>query len=74
MVQSKEELEFIKRKHEHTLKLRAEFLKQSSNPYRHASGEGGTVVSGHANPRLGYVIMLVKIPLILYAHFSSMLD
>ncbi|XP_016927900.2 uncharacterized protein ND-B15 [Drosophila suzukii] len=43
MVQSKEELEFIKRKHEHTLKLRAEYLKQSSNPYRHASGEGGTV-------------------------------
>jgi len=28
----------------------------------------------HANPRLGYVIMLVKIPLILYAHFSSMPD
>ncbi|XP_017069080.1 uncharacterized protein LOC108106498 [Drosophila eugracilis] len=43
MVLSKDEQEFIKRKHEQTLKLRSEFLKQSSNPYRHATGEGGTV-------------------------------
>uniref|UniRef100_Q6IDF5 NADH dehydrogenase [ubiquinone] 1 beta subcomplex subunit 4 n=1 Tax=Drosophila melanogaster TaxID=7227 RepID=Q6IDF5_DROME len=43
MVLSNEEQEFIKRKHEATLKLRQEFLKQSSNPYRHATGEGGTV-------------------------------
>ncbi|KAH8327318.1 hypothetical protein KR074_010067 [Drosophila pseudoananassae] len=45
MVISKEETEFLKRKHEHTLKLRNEYLKQSSNPFRHATGEGGTVVS-----------------------------
>ncbi|EDV37574.1 uncharacterized protein Dana_GF11341 [Drosophila ananassae] len=43
MVLSKEETEFLKRKHEHTLKLRNEYLKQSSNPFRHATGEGGTV-------------------------------
>ncbi|KAH8355251.1 hypothetical protein KR093_009523 [Drosophila rubida] len=43
MVLSKEEEAFIKRKHEHTLKLRNEYLKQSSNPFRHATGEGGTV-------------------------------
>lgn len=58
MVLSSEEQEFIKRKHEATLKLRQEFLKQSSNPYRHATGEGGTVVSGSTNPWLGYVITL----------------
>lgn len=27
------------------LALREEFLKKASDPYRHASGEGGTVVS-----------------------------
>ncbi|KAH8394758.1 hypothetical protein KR222_004270 [Zaprionus bogoriensis] len=43
MVLTKEEEAFIRRKHEQTLKLRSEYLKQSSNPYRHASGEGGTV-------------------------------
>ena len=42
---SKAEKEFLQRKHEQTMKLRAEFLKQSSNPFRHATGEGGTVVS-----------------------------
>lgn len=25
--------------------LREEFMKQSTNPFKHASGEGGTVVS-----------------------------
>ncbi|BFG03846.1 uncharacterized protein DMAD_02975 [Drosophila madeirensis] len=43
MVLTKEEEGFIRRKHEHTLKLRNEYLKQSSNPFRHATGEGGTV-------------------------------
>lgn len=42
---SKAEKEFLLRKHEQTLKLRAEFLQKSSNPFRHATGEGGTVVS-----------------------------
>lgn len=42
---SKAEKEFLLRKHEKTMKLRAEFLKQSSNPFRHATGEGGTLVS-----------------------------
>lgn len=45
MVLTKEQEEFICRKHEQTLKLRNEYLKQSSNPFRHATGEGGTVVS-----------------------------
>jgi len=52
MVLTKEEEAFIKRKHDHTLKLRSEYLKQSSNPFRHATGEGGTVVCTIA----GYVI------------------
>lgn len=39
------EKEFLRRKHEQTLKLRAEYLKQISNPYRHATGEGGTLVN-----------------------------
>ncbi|EDW10020.1 uncharacterized protein LOC6580228 [Drosophila mojavensis] len=43
MVVTKDQEEFICRKHEHTLKLRNEYLKQSSNPFRHATGEGGTV-------------------------------
>ncbi|KAL7736469.1 hypothetical protein ACLKA6_019670 [Drosophila palustris] len=43
MVLTKEEEAFINRKHELTLKLRNEYLKQSSNPFRHATGEGGTV-------------------------------
>ncbi|KAH8306010.1 hypothetical protein KR018_010741 [Drosophila ironensis] len=43
MGSAKVDPEFVKRKHEHTLKLRNEYLKQSSNPYRHATGEGGTV-------------------------------
>ncbi|XP_067633530.1 uncharacterized protein ND-B15 [Eurosta solidaginis] len=38
-----EEIEFLRRRHEYTAKLRAEYLKQSTNPYRHATGEGGTV-------------------------------
>lgn len=42
---SKAEKDLLLRKHEQTMKLRAEFLKQSSNPFRHATGEGGTVVS-----------------------------
>lgn len=45
MAESIQDEAFIRRKHEQTLKLRAEFLKQSSNPFRHATGEGGTVVS-----------------------------
>ncbi|KAI8120501.1 hypothetical protein FF38_04503 [Lucilia cuprina] len=40
---SKAEKEFLQRKHEQTMKLRAEFIKQSSNPFRHATGEGGTL-------------------------------
>jgi len=40
---SKAEKEFLLRKHEQTLKLRAEYNKQITNPYRHAIGEGGTV-------------------------------
>ncbi|XP_023173459.2 uncharacterized protein LOC111601201 [Drosophila hydei] len=43
MVLTKEQEAFICRKHEQTLKLRNEYLKQSSNPFRHATGEGGTV-------------------------------
>lgn len=42
---SKSEKEVLLRKHEMTLKLRNEFIKQSTNPYRHALGEGGYVVS-----------------------------
>ncbi|KAI9583143.1 uncharacterized protein LOC119636486 [Glossina fuscipes] len=40
---SKAEKEVLLRKHEMTLKLRNEFIKQSTNPYRHALGEGGYV-------------------------------
>ncbi|XP_065367389.1 uncharacterized protein ND-B15 [Calliphora vicina] len=40
---SKAEKEFLLRKHEQTMKLRAEFIKNSTNPFRHATGEGGTV-------------------------------
>ncbi|XP_013118492.2 uncharacterized protein LOC106095729 [Stomoxys calcitrans] len=40
---SKAEKGFLMRKHEQTMKLRAEFLKNSSNPFRHATGEGGTL-------------------------------
>lgn len=41
------EKDFLRRKHEQTSKLRAEYLKQISNPYKHATGEGGTVVNIH---------------------------
>ncbi|XP_073844609.1 NADH dehydrogenase (ubiquinone) B15 subunit [Musca autumnalis] len=40
---SKAEKDFLLRKHEQTMKLRAEYLKNSSNPFRHATGEGGTI-------------------------------
>ncbi|XP_011179371.1 uncharacterized protein LOC105210248 [Zeugodacus cucurbitae] len=40
---SSTEKEFLRRKHEQTTKLRAEYLKQISNPHRHATGEGGTL-------------------------------
>lgn len=42
---SQGERELLLKKHERALKLRAEYLKQISNPYRHATGEGGTLVS-----------------------------
>lgn len=42
---SKAEKDFLLRKHEQTMKLRAEYLKNSTNPFRHATGEGGTIVS-----------------------------
>lgn len=56
---SKAEKEFLLRKHEQTLKLRAEFLKNSSNPFRHAMAEGGTVVSSPTGQR---VMSYVKEP------------
>lgn len=56
---SKAEKEFLLRKHEQTLKLRAEFLKNSSNPFRHAMSEGGTVVSSPTGQR---VMSYVKEP------------
>ncbi|XP_017474924.1 PREDICTED: uncharacterized protein LOC108365421 isoform X2 [Rhagoletis zephyria] len=37
------EKDFLHRKHEQTQKLRAEYLKQISNPFKHATGEGGTL-------------------------------
>ncbi|XP_055902471.1 NADH dehydrogenase [ubiquinone] 1 beta subcomplex subunit 4 [Eupeodes corollae] len=37
------EKQLLLQKHERASKLRAEFQKQISNPYRHATGEGGTV-------------------------------
>lgn len=34
-------------KHKRRLALREEYLKNISNPHRHATGEGGTVVRYH---------------------------
>ena len=42
---SQAEKEIILKKHARALELRAEYIKQISNPYRHATGEGGTLVS-----------------------------
>lgn len=46
---SQAEKEVIQRKYERTVQLRAEFLKQAHNPHRHATGEGGTLVSSTVN-------------------------
>lgn len=40
-----EQKSIIEEKAKRRLALREEFLKQASNPFKHASGEGGAVVS-----------------------------
>lgn len=42
---SKKEKELLLKRQARAMELRAEFQKQVSNPFRHASGEGGAVVS-----------------------------
>lgn len=42
---TKAEQELMLKKHERAMKLRAEYIKQITNPHRHATGEGGTLVS-----------------------------
>lgn len=49
---SKAEREIILQKHELTKRLREEYQKQYSNPYRHGFGMGGGVVSNNTKLRI----------------------
>lgn len=42
---TREEQKVLQQKHAKRLELRKEYIKQINNPYKHASGEGGTLVS-----------------------------
>lgn len=41
---TREEQKVLQLKHAKRLELRKEYIKQIHNPYKHASGEGGTLV------------------------------
>jgi hypothetical protein len=45
MAQNRSAAEVLAEKTQRRFFLREEFLKQASNPHRHATGEGGVVVS-----------------------------